>query len=142
MAITSRNVSKKAAIAMEAMSIQPVNGVVSQAAVLASSVTIPYPFQIVSVELFTATTTATISYDVQIGAVTALATPIVPVAATKVAGVLSATQANTRSQANSGVLNLRYTSNGSGVSSGVSVTVWIRPYGMKGDAYDSVVEFA
>jgi hypothetical protein len=135
MAIESRNISKLCKVAWTPLRLGLGTTAVSQTALVAHGVTIPHPFQIVRVEINALTVAATITVDVQIGTTSVLNAVMTPVAATPVVGVLSTTIANTRSAVSTGaVLNLLYTSNGSGAATSGTVTVWYRPYGMKGDA--------
>lgn len=133
MAIRSRNIKKTAAVGLECIQLSIGTSAISQAGKRTGLTTVAYPFQVVSVEAYALTVTATISFDVQIGSTSVLSAAITPVADTATAGVLSATTANTRSSAANAVLSLKYTSNGSGAATNGYVNVWIRPYGMEGD---------
>lgn len=134
MSIGSRNCERTASFALEPITFQLGTTAVSQTGLKTAGMTVKYAFQIVSAEVFCVTTAATITVDVQIGAVSALAAPVAPVAATPTNLPLSATLANTQSKVPA-VLNLLYTSNGSGAATNAVVTVWVRPLGMHGDAY-------
>lgn len=142
MAITTENISKRANFLTEIVSVQLGATAVSQTGTVVLSQTIPFPFQVISIEVYAMTYTATGSIDVAVGATSVLNAPITPIAATKVAGVLSATGANTRATAASNVLNVKYTTNGTGVIGGGTVTILIRPYGAKGDATPMLGESA
>jgi hypothetical protein len=133
MGIRSRNVKKTAAFALEPVTLVLGTTAISQTGKRTQGTTIRYPFQVVAVEAYALTVTATISVDVQIGSTSVLSAAITPVADTPTAGVLSATVANTQSTSASSVLSLKYTSNGSGAATNGVVTVWIRPLGMEGD---------
>lgn len=132
MGIRSRNIKKTAAVGRETVDLLYGTTAVSQAGKRADAQTIPYAFQVVAVEAYALTVTATISFDLQIGATSVLSGAITPVADTLVAGVLSATVANTQGAAGS-VLSAKYTSNGSGAATNAGLNVWIRPLGMEGD---------
>lgn len=103
-----------------------------QTAKRVDAMTIGYPFKIVRVEAYALTVTATITVDVQLGTTSVLASAITPVADTPTAGTLSATTANLIGSATS-VLNLKYTSNGSGAATNCFVNVWIRPQPLNGE---------
>jgi len=133
MAIRSRNVKKTAALGKECVQLALGTTATSQTAKRTDAVTIPYAFQVLSVEVYALTVTATISVDVQIGSTSVLSAAVTPVADTPTAGTLSATVASTQGAAAS-VLSLKYTSNGTGAATNLYASVWIRPLGMEGDA--------
>lgn len=133
MAIRSRNVKKTAALGRECVQLALGTSATSQTAKRTDAVTIPYPFQIVSVEVYALTVTATISLDVQIGSTSALSAAVTPVADTPTAATLSSTVASTQSTSSTSVLSLKYTSNGTGAATNAYASVWIRPLGMDGD---------
>jgi hypothetical protein len=136
MGIRSRNVKRTSALGKECVQLALGTSAVSQTAKRTDAITIPYAFQIVSVEAYCLTTAATITFDVQIGTTSVLSAVITPVADTPTAGTLSATTASTQGAANT-VLNLKYTSNGAGAATNAFVSVWIRPLGMEGDPIPS-----
>jgi hypothetical protein len=128
------NVQQRANFARECIRFQLGTTAISQTGKATDSVVPGYAFEIVRVEAFALTVTATISVDVQIGAVSALASVITPVAATATVGTLSATLANKRGAATEAI-NLLYTSNGSGAATNGIVSVWIRPIPQNGEIY-------
>lgn len=97
-------------------------------------VTPGYAFQIVKVEVFAKTVTATLSVDVQIGSTSVLSSVITPVADTPTAGTLSSTLSAVRGSATD-VINFLYTSNGTGAFTGMTAHVWIRPQPLDGETY-------
>lgn len=142
MSINSKNVSRNAGFARESIQLALGTSATSQTAKLVDSVTIPYPFQVLSVEAWALTVTSTMTFDVQIGTTSVLSAQVTPVAATKTAATLSTTVANTQNTTSTGALSLLYTSGGSGAATNAFVTVWIRPLGMQGDSFESYTENA
>lgn len=104
----------------------------SQTALLTDAATPGFPFKVVAVEAMSTAVTATISVDVQIGSTSVLNAAITPVANTPTAGVLSPTTANLIGSA-TGILKLKYTSNGTGAATNMRVRVWIRPEPLNGE---------
>jgi hypothetical protein len=133
MAIRSRNVKKTAALGKECVQLALGTTATGQTAKRTDGVTIPYPFQVLAVEVYALTVTATISVDVQIGSTSVLSAAVTPVADTPTAGTLSSTVANTQGAGTTSVLSLKYTSNGTGAATNLYASVWIRPLGMEGD---------
>lgn len=134
MSIGSRNCENTASFAKELITFALGTTAVSQTAKVTQRVTIPFAFEVVSVEAYGLTVTATITLDCFIAGVTCLAAPITPVADTKVAGTLSATKSARQSKV-AAELAIAYTSNGSGAATNCGLTVVVRPLGMHGDAY-------
>lgn len=134
MAVKDINVKKDANFARECVRLQIGTTAVSQTAKVPDSVTPGYAFEIVAVEVNALTVTATISVDVLIGATSALASVVTPVAATPTAGSLSTTLASKRGSATD-ILKVAYTSNGTGAATNAIATVWIRPLPLNGEVY-------
>jgi hypothetical protein len=134
MSVKDLNVQKLANFAKECLRLQVGTTAISQTAKVPDSMTLPYACEIVAVEVNALTVTATITVDVLIGATSALASVITPVAATPTAGSLSTTLANKRGAAGE-VLKAAYTSNGSGAATNAVVSIWIRPIPQNGEIY-------
>lgn len=132
MGVGTRNIDKASAVGLEAIQMPLGTTSVSQTATLAYAFKPGFPFTVASVQAWASGVTATASADVQIGGVSVLTGPITPVAATVTAGTLSSTKANVVGGAGD-TLQLKYTTNGTGVITNGTVTVWIRPSGMEGD---------
>lgn len=140
MSIQSRNVSKNSAFSRELVQLAIGTSAVSQTGKLVDGITIPFPFQIVKVEVDALTVVATFTVDVQIGSTSVLAAQVTPVATTPTNCPLSTTVANTQNTTSTGVLSLLYTSGGSGAATNCYASVWIRPLGMMGDAFTAYGE--
>lgn len=117
----------------------PLTTSTTASAVLQYSATPGYRFRVERVDIFATAVTATITVDVQIGAVSVLTTALTPVANT----VVSATAANSgmvasvttrTATADTDAINVRYTTNGTGAATKLIATVWIRPYPLNGEA--------
>lgn len=132
MAVQDRNTSKDAYIGREVIRLVAPATATSQADLEVDEVTIPFPFEVTSVEVHATAVTATITADVKIGTTSVLSGAVTPVANAATAGTLSSTLANKRGAANS-ILRLHYTSNGTGAATSLKATVVIRPLGMAGD---------
>ena len=111
---------------------------ISQADVLFDSFKPGYAFEVLAVQHFAESVTATADYDVDIGAVSALAAHEVPVADTREDAVLATAKAARRGTA-AEALNLRCTTNGSGLFVGLKVRVTIRKVGIGGFTDDLTV---
>lgn len=103
-----------------------------QTAKVPDSLTPGFPFEVVAVEANALTVTATISFDVLIGATSCLASAITPVAATPTAGTLTTSKTTRRGTATD-ILKAAYTSNGSGAATNGYLTVWLRPRPLNGE---------
>lgn len=124
--ISDYKMSPKGLAARHALTF-PLVTAVSQTALLSGAHTPGGRFQITKITVFAATVTAAITVDVQIGGVSVLSAVITPVAATEVAGALVTTLATLRGKATDQI-QVKYTTNGSGAATGLSVIVQIRPY--------------
>lgn len=133
MAVQDKNISKTAKVAWKAIRLALGTTATSQTAKRTDAVTVGFPFEVMAVEVDALTVTATISMDVQIDTTSVLASAITPVADTPTAGTLSTTLANRRGSS-TGILNLKYTSNGSGAATNGFATVWVRPTPLNGEA--------
>jgi hypothetical protein len=134
MAVKDTNVDKNAKFARKAVRLNLGVSATGQTAKLVDSVTPGFAFEIVKVEVMAVTVTANISADVQIGGTTALNAAVVPVAATPTAAVLATSLAARRGSATEAI-QLKYTSDGTGVATNLIVTVWIRPLPLDGEVY-------
>ena len=85
------------------------------------------------VSCFATAVTATITVDVQIGGTTVLTGQITPVAGSETAGTLSSTLSAIRFKSTDQI-QVKYTTNGTGAATNLSVTVQVRPYPMNEDA--------
>lgn len=132
MSIKDKNVAKDAALALKPIQFAIGTSAISQTAKKTDAVTVGFPFEVVRVEAYALTVTATISVDVHIGATTVLAGAITPVADTPTAGVMSTTLASRRGTSTD-ILSLKYTSNGAGAATNAYVTVWVRPRPLNGE---------
>lgn len=119
-------------IALKCLKLSLGTSAVSQTALLSDAVTPAFPFKVERVEVMATAVTATISVDVQIGSTSVLSAAITPVANTPTAGTLSATTANRIGSA-TGILKLKYTSNGAGAATALHAYVWIRPQPLNGE---------
>ena len=134
MAVKDINVQKNANFSKKPLRFALGTSATSQTALLKDAIIPGFAFEIVKVEVFALTIVAVLTVDVQIGAVSALSAPIAPVANTVTAAVVSTTLANRRGTA-AEAINLKYTSDGSGASTGCQVTVWVRPLPQNGEVY-------
>lgn len=130
--VTDRKMDPQGNVVKECLSFALGTTATGQTAKRTDAMTVGYPFKIVRVEAYALTVTATISVDVQIGSTSVLASAITPVADTPTAGTLSATPANLIGSA-TGVLGLKYTSNGTGAATNGFVNVWVRPEPLNGE---------
>jgi hypothetical protein len=103
-----------------------------QTAKKTDAVTPGFAFRVVKVEVYALTVTATIAADVHIGTTSVLASTITPVADTPTAGTLSTTDASLLGTS-TGILSLKYTSNGSGAATNLRARVWIRAQPLNGE---------
>lgn len=108
----------------------------SQTALKVRGATVPFPFLITRVEVFAKTVTAVLSVDVQIGTTTVLSAVITPVADTPTAGSLSTTRTSLTG-ASGDIVNVLYTTDGSGAFTGTDVKVWLRPQPATGEVYSA-----
>lgn len=134
MSVTDRNIDKNARFARECINLELGASAISQTGKQTDSVVPGFAFEIVRVEVYALTVTATISADVQIQGATALASAVTPVADTPTAGTLAATLAAKRGSATDAI-QLKYTSNGSGAATNLRARVWIRPVPVQGEVY-------
>lgn len=134
MAVKDNNISKTANVAKEYVRLVLGTTATGQTGKQTDSLKPGYAFEVVSVEAYALTVTATISVDVQIAGTSVLSSVITPVADTPTAGTLSTTLANKRGAATE-ALQLKYTSNGTGAATNGIVTVCIRPLPLNGEVY-------
>jgi len=136
MAVKDNNVSPTAKFVRECIPF-PIVTATSQTDVRAGSVVPGFPFEIVKVSAYASAVTGTISCNVKIGATSALASTITPVATGSgiVDGSLSSTLANRRGSATDAI-NVHYTTDNSGAATNLRVTVWIRPHPLHGEVYN------
>ena len=104
----------------------------SQTGLLTDALTPGFAFKVVAVEAMAVAVTAVITFDVQIGSTSVLASVITPVANTPTAGVLSTTTANLLGSSTA-IVKLKYTSDGAGAATNGRVRVWIRPQPLNGE---------
>lgn len=132
MAVKDTNISKTSAVAKKVIKLSIGTTAISQTAKRTDAITPGFAFEVVGVEFYALTVTATITGDVQIGTTSVLTGAVTPVADTPTAGVLSTTQASRRGTATD-VLSLKYTSNGSGAATNGHAYVTIRPRPLNGE---------
>lgn len=132
MSVKDKNVAKDSALALKPIQFALGTSAVSQTAKKTDAVTIGFAFEVVRVEAYALTVTASITVDVHIGATSVLSAAITPVADTPTAGVLSTTLASRRGTSTD-ILSLKYTTNGAGAATNVFVTVWVRPRPLNGE---------
>lgn len=133
MAVKDTNIKKDAKVARECLELSLLSAV-SQTGKKVDGVTPGFAFEIVRVEANALTVTATITADVKIGATSALASAVTPVAETPTAATLATTDAARRGSATDTIF-LHYTSDGTGAVTNAKVRVWIRPLPLNGEAY-------
>lgn len=133
MSVTDRKVHPSAKVALQPVLLAIGTTATSQSAKRTHAVTPGFDFVVEKVEVYALTVTATISVDVHIGTTSVLASTITPVADTPTAGTLSATL-SARRGTSTGVLGVKYTSNGTGAATNGYVIVWIRPNHLNGEA--------
>lgn len=144
MAMTDKKVHPFAAFARALLDFSFDNVPISQAAVLFGAI-VPYQgfpvgqppyalygWQIENVQVFCRTIVATGQADVQIGGVSVLTGLITPVAATVVPGVLVAPAL--RRGKFTDTLQVKFTTNGTGVITNAKVTVTLRPFPLGNEA--------
>lgn len=132
MAVKDKNIAKDAFHARKCIQFALGTSAISQTAKKTDAITIGFPFEVVSVEAYALTVTATITVDVHIGTTSVLSAAVTPVADTPTAGTLSTTLASRRGTSTD-ILSLKYTSNGSGAATNGFVTVWVRPRPLNGE---------
>lgn len=132
MAVTDKKITKNAYGAHHAIQAN-ITTAISQTGLLVYGWTPGFAGKIQKVSCFATAVTATITVDVQIGGTTVLTGQITPVAGTEVAGTLSSTLSALRFKSTDQV-QIKYTTNGSGAATNLSVTVQVRPYPMNEDA--------
>lgn len=132
MAVTDRKIDPAGKTALKCITFAIGTSATGQTALLKDAVTPGFAFKVVSVEAMATAVTAVISFDVQIGTTSVLASAITPVANVPTAGTLSATTANLIGS-KTGILKLKYTSDGSGAVTDGRVRVWIRPQPLNGE---------
>lgn len=133
MAVKTINVLPSAVIAHECLTLELGATATSQTDLEKDSVVVGFPFQVVRVEVYAKTVTATIALMVRKGSTNILSGAVTPVADTPTAGTLSTTLATIRGSATDD-LNVIYTSNGTGQAVNARVRVWVRPIPMNGEA--------
>jgi hypothetical protein len=111
---------------------------ISQANVLFDSFKPGYAFEVLAVQHYAEAITAAADYDVDIGAVSCLAAHEVPTAVTREDAVLATAKSARRGTA-AEALNLRVTTDGSGLFTGLKVRVTIRKVGLGGFKDDLTV---
>lgn len=132
MGITSNKVMPDAAVAFAPLHFTLPATSTGQTDLEVREVRPGFNFQIVKAECHCTAYTATASVNVLIGSTSALASAITPAAGNVVQGTLSTTMANRRGNTTDNIV-VQYTTNGSGVITNGSVTVWIRPFPMNGE---------
>jgi hypothetical protein len=132
MAVTDTKMHRTAKTPWKCIDLSIGTTATSQTAKRTDAVTPGFPFKVEAVEVYALTVTATISVDVQIGSTSVLSSAVTPVADTPTAGTLSSTASNLIGSS-SGVLSLKYTSNGSGAATNCRARVWIRPEPLNGE---------
>lgn len=134
MAVKDSNIQRSANVAKECVMLVLGTTATSQTAKQTHSVVPGFAFEVVRVEAYALTVTATISVDVQIGGTTCLTGAITPVADTPTAGTLATSAAARRGTATEAI-QLKYTSNGTGAATNGLVAVWVRPLPLNGEVY-------
>lgn len=132
MTVHHKHVHKNSPLARNTILLSSPSVPISQANVLYDSFVPGYAFEIVDVQHFAEGVTAAADYDVDIGAASALAAHEVPTADTREDAVLATALASRRGSATDAI-NLRCTTDGSGLLVGLKVHVTIRPTRMAGD---------
>lgn len=131
MGVTARKVLKDDPLGTKVLVI-PIITAVSQSDVIAYAHQPGHPFEIVSVEGYCRTEAGAVSADVKIGTVTALNAVHAFVTATRALAVLATALASRRGSATD-VINVHYTSDGTGALTNGFITVRYRPVPMNGD---------
>jgi hypothetical protein len=125
MAVLDRKIHKNANVARDHIAFE-VATVVSLTDAKVGAYKPGFAFQVVGVQVFARTVTATISVQVKIGTVSVLTGAVTPVAATLTEGTLSGTLANVRGS-KSDTIFVELTTNASGAATNLGVVVIIRP---------------
>lgn len=107
----------------------------NQAAVRWDAVRVPHGFEVVAVDAWGKTVTATAQVDVTVNGVSVLSALLTPAtgATAPASGALVATRSARRGTAGQEVA-LKVTTNGTGAFADLDVRVWIRPYPQNGEA--------
>ena len=129
--IKDKAIEPTAATPQNAIPLEIVTALSLTSAVVAS-VQPGYAFEVVKVEDFARTVTATITYDCKVGTMSVLAATATPVAATRTTRTLATSRASRRGTSSS-ALTVELTTNGTGAATNMKVTVWIRPYPLNGE---------
>ncbi len=129
--INDKAIEPTAATPRTAIPLEVVTALSLTSAVVAS-VQPGYAFEVVKVEDYARTVTATISYDCKIGSTSVLSATATPVAATRTTRTLATSRATRRGTSTSAI-NIELTTNGTGAAVNMKVTVWIRPYPLNGE---------
>ncbi len=125
MAVTDKKIHKDAKVALQPISVSLVTAI-SQTDLKAFAFKPGYEFEIVSVQTFCSAEAGTVTADVKIGTVSALASPANFTAGTRVDATLSATVLNRRGTSAS-ELNVHYTTDATGSLTNGRVIIVIRP---------------
>lgn len=133
MAVTDKKITKTAYAAHHEITFPVPTTATTQTGLLAGAWTPGFAGKITKVTVFATAVTATITVDVQIGGTTVLTGSITPTAGNEVAGTLSSTLSAVRFSS-SQQIQVKYTSNGTGAATNLSVHVQVRPYPMNEDS--------
>lgn len=129
MLIDEKNIARDSVLALRHIDLIAPSVAANKADTLVDSVVPGYPFEIVKVQHFADTVTATASYNVKIGATAALNAAAVPVAATRGDATLGTALRGDADDA----INLHATTNATGAFANLRVRVTIRPTGLRGE---------
>lgn len=124
--IRDENISRDAAVARQVITLHRDDVAASQAAALIAAFRPGFPFRVVDVQHFTGAVAGVSTYDLRIGAASALAAAAAPVAATRGNAGLAADGDALVGDADD-VLNLHVTTNGAGALTDLTVHVTIVP---------------
>lgn len=130
MAVRDRHIDRDARVARETITI-PLVTAVSQTDVVAHSFTPGFPFEVVAVSTYNSNKAGAVAGVLKVGGRTAVAA-VSFTDETEVEQTVTDTVANRRGSA-AEAITLEYTSDGSGALTNGSVSVTIRPLGLRGE---------
>lgn len=130
MSIKTYKISSDNKVALECIDLHVGATTVAKTDQESDQVTVGYPFEVVSAEVYCTAITADSTVEVLIGS-TSVTGDITPVAVTPTAGTVSSTLASKRGDATD-VLKLTYTTDADGAITNGRVRVWVKPQGLNG----------
>ncbi len=131
MPVTDKSIDPASGVAREVVLIVGEDIPISQTAILFDSTVPGFGFYVEKIEDFIQTLTAALTYQVFIGA-QALCAATAPTAVTRADVAITATVAQ-RKGLKTDDLNIKVTTDGTGLGEGLKVRVHIRPYPMGGE---------